>query len=346
MQQALIALSQQTREGNNQSVGLYRRVVAQAPGFADGWGALAYAYAHAASVRESGEARILRDRARAAAERALALDHANGLAQVALAINRPAIGNWLQIERALRKALAWYPDEPQLLFTLAMELGSVGRFSEALALAERVTGLLPPSPNLYYFRIRALWALNRLEEADRMMAEAASLYPSQFGLWFLRFYIPMFSGRPGAAIALSEDREQRPTGISTAEFDSILRVARAIQRPNPSAVDAVVAEQMQRARQGAGYAENAIQFACALGRVDTAFAIADAYYMGRGFTVPEVRFTPEQGSYSPPGDRMTAFLFMPVLAPMRADPRFGRLVAALGLEKYWKESGSRPDYRV
>ena len=130
------------------------------------------------------------------------------------------------------------------------------------------------------------------------------------------------------------------------EFDAILRVARAIQQPSPPAIDAVVAEQMQRARQGAGYAENAIQFTCALGRLHSAFAIAEAYFMGRGFTVPEVRFTPEQGSYSAPGDRMTAFLFMPVLAPMRADPRFGRLVAGLGLEKYWKESGSRPDYRI
>jgi DNA-binding winged helix-turn-helix (wHTH) protein/tetratricopeptide (TPR) repeat protein len=346
MQQALIALSQQSREGNNQAIGVYRRVVAQAPAFADGWGALAYAYAHAASVRESGEARIFRERARAAAGRALALEHANGLAQAALAINRPTIGNWLPIERALRHALRWYPDQPQLLFTLAMQLGSVGRFSAALPLGERVAALLPPSPNLYYFRIRTLWGLNRLEEVDRMMAEAASIYPTQFGLWFLRFYIPMFSGRPGAAIALAEDRDQRPTGISAGEFESITRVARAIERPTPAGVDAIIAEQMQRARLGAGYAENAIQFACALGRLDSAFAIAEAYYFGRGFEVPEIRFTPEQGSYSPPGDRMTAYLFMPVLAPMRADPRFGRLVEELGLAKYWKETGSRPDYQL
>jgi hypothetical protein len=31
---------------------------------------------------------------------------------------------------------------------------------------------------------------------------------------------------------------------------------------------------------------------------------------------------------------------------MRADPRFERLVREIGLERYWRESGSKPDYRV
>jgi hypothetical protein len=154
----------------------------------------------------------------------------------------------------------------------------------------------------------------------------------------------MFSGRADAAIALAGDRRQRPTGISEDEFDSILHVARAIAQPSAGAADQVISEQTRRARAGAGYAENAIQFACALGRLDSAFAIAEAYYFGRGFTVPEIRFTPEQGSYSPPGDRMTAYLFLPALAPMRADPRFDALVDKLGFKIYWKESGSLPDY--
>jgi tetratricopeptide (TPR) repeat protein len=231
-----------------------------------------------------------------------------------------------------------------LLFTLAMLLSAVGRFSDSLALAGRVADLIPPNPNLYYLRIRALWGLDRLEEADRLMAEAASTYPTQFALWFARFYIAMFSGRPADAVALGENRQQRPTGISEAEFESILRIAKAIERPDKEAVESILAEQLDRAREGAGYAENAIQFACALGRVDTGFAIAEAYFFGRGFRVPEVRFTPEQGAYSPAGDQMTAFLFMPAAAPMRADPRFDRLMTDLGFKRYWKESGAPADY--
>ena len=45
-------------------------------------------------------------------------------------------------------------------------------------------------------------------------------------------------------------------------------------------------------------------------------------------------------------DRYTNFLVYPSTAPMRADPRFAKLTQEIGLEKYWKESGSQPDYRV
>jgi hypothetical protein len=75
------------------------------------------------------------------------------------------------------------------------------------------------------------------------------------------------------------------------------------------------------------------------------FAVAEAFYFGRGFVVPDVRFTREQGTYSPPGDRQTHFLFAPAAAAMRADRRFAALVADLGLDLYWRESGSRPDYQ-
>ena len=345
MQQAEATLRQQTREGHNQAIGLLQRVVEDAPGSADGWGALAHAYALAAFVREPAEGDALRARARAAARRALALDPDNGYAEVALATARPLIGNWLAIETALRHALVEHGANPNLLLALASLLGNVGRFSDSLPLTARVVTLQPPTPDVYYMRVRALWSLNRMEEADRLMDEAASLYPTQFAIWFMRFYTLMFSGRASAAIAMAADRRQRPTGIPDEEFDSVVRVAQAIDSGDPSKADAVLAEQMQRARRGSGYAENALQFAVALGRFDLAFAIADAYYFDRGFVVPDVRFTREQGTYSARRDRATNFLFMPSSAKMRSDRRFDRLIGEIGLERYWRDSGSSPDYR-
>ena len=43
---------------------------------------------------------------------------------------------------------------------------------------------------------------------------------------------------------------------------------------------------------------------------------------------------------------VTAPLFGVLTAPMRADPRFGPLMQAIGLEDYWRQSRSRPDYRA
>jgi hypothetical protein len=205
--------------------------------------------------------------------------------------------------------------------------------------------LMQPPPDVYFFHIRTLWSANRLEEADRVMTEAASIYPTHFAIWFTRFYVLMFSGRARAAIALAENREERPSGIPGSEFDSILSVAHAIDGRAPADVERVMTEQVARAHQGAGYAENTIQYACALGRVDQAYEVAHAYYFSRGFVVPDIRFRPEQGTYTPPRERITTFLFSPVTQPMRADARFDGLMTELGLTEYWRNSGTQPDYR-
>lgn len=343
--QGTAAFNQATREGRNQAFGLFRRIVALQPDYADGWGMLGLAYASTAPYRSSAEGAALRMRAREAARRAFALDPDNARGQAILGMLAPTLGGWLDRERHVRAALARRPDDAPLLLALAFTMANVGRSRESLSLHERAFRLFPVlMPSHHYGRIMALWGAGRLEETDDAIAEAAAIFPTHFAIWFARFYILMYSGRASEAIALAENRDQRPTGIETAEFDSIVRVARAMLSREAGATDAVVAEQLDHARRGAGFAENAMQFASALGRVDDAFVIADAYYLDRGFTVPEIRFTPEQGAYTPRRDRFTAHLFLPCTAAMRADRRFEKLVGEIGMRRYWRLSGSTPDY--
>jgi hypothetical protein len=68
-----------------------------------------------------------------------------------------------------------------------------------------------------------------------------------------------------------------------------------------------------------------------------------AHFFGRGFVIPDIRFTREQNKHSPQRDRLTCWLFMPVMQPMRADPRFDALVTDLGLKGPWYPAGVRPD---
>jgi len=346
MQQALIALNQNTAEGQSQAVGLYRRVVTIAPDYADGWGALGNAYAVGAGYRPTGERDAMRARAMSAGRRALALDPDNRLGQVALATAVPLNGNWLNVERALRRAASQHGDNQQLLFALGSVLISVGRHLEALDLIQRIERIAPPQPHIYYCHARLLWAANRIDEADRVMAEAASVYPTHFAIWFVRFYLLMYTGRASAAISLAQDRDSRPSGIPQGELDNVLRFAMAIQSGAPGAVSSVLADNRALAHRGAGYAENAIAFACAVNEIDEAFALAEAYYFGRGFVVPEVRFTREQGSYTPQQDRNTAFLFWPPTSSMCTDRRFEGLMTELGLTRYWREARVFPDYRA
>jgi DNA-binding winged helix-turn-helix (wHTH) protein/tetratricopeptide (TPR) repeat protein len=346
MDQALAALSQGTPWRQDQAIALYQRVVSMVPDYADAWGALGNAYALAAKYRSIAESHLYRAWARSAAERALALDPQNSFGRVALVTARPAIGNWLAAERELRGAMRDHDRNVPFLFALAGTLSAVGRNREALPLVERSEWLAPELPPLLAFHIRTLWCLDRVAEAERLMAEAAAHFPTFLEGWFTRFYVQLYSGRVDAALALAENRRLRPEGVPESEFESIMRVARALGSRDAGRIDDVISEQAGRARLGAGYAENAIQFACALGRVDEAFAIADAYYFGRGFVIPDLRFTPDQPAYSPSRDRQTALLFRPVARPMRADPRFDALVSELGLERYWRQTGTPPDYRI
>jgi DNA-binding winged helix-turn-helix (wHTH) protein/tetratricopeptide (TPR) repeat protein len=344
MDQAAIALLQDTHEGQNQAIALYRRVVALAPDYADGWGKLGMAYAVTARFRPSPESQMLKARADAAGQRALAIDSRNGYGLVARAGARPRRGNWLVIEHALRTAIAEHPNNADLLFALGDMLCNVGRNSESLALIEQAMKLAPPSPGYVFTHLQALWRANRLEEFDRAQAEAQALYPTHFAVWFARFYTLMFTGRAHQAIAMGEDSDTRPSGIRDADVDAVMAVARAIDTRDPKQVADVGRAEFERAHNGTGYAENAIQFESALGRLDDAFAIADALYFSRGFAIPDIRFSPEQGTYSPMSDRLTNVLFAPSARPMWRDPRFDALVRELELTRYWRESGSKPDY--
>jgi hypothetical protein len=271
------------------------------------------------------------------------LDADNPLAQLGEATARPILGNWLVIEKALRHARAKRPKNDELSFSLALLLGSVGRASEAL---NHMKLVLPsgPTPGVYFSQAQLLWSAGRMEDLDHLIAEGRRLYPTHFALWFVRFYTLIFSGRPQEALALAADTANLPTGIDPGEIAAVTDVARALAAPSPALTKKVVEEWMQRARKGAGYAENAVQFLTTLGRVDDAFAVLRAYFFSEGFDCGELRFTATAGTYTPRDDRLTSWLFNPALARLRPDNRFGELVERLGLAAYWRETGRPPDY--
>ena len=102
---------------------------------------------------------------------------------------------------------------------------------------------------------------------------------------------------------------------------------------------------MRHAKESAFLASTAIEFASAIGEIDQAYAIADAYYFGRGFIIPDARGPLNEPIFFAPNMRNTRFLFFPSTTRMRSDPRFAQLVETIGLERYWRQSGVQPDYR-
>jgi len=333
--------SQNTREAQAQAIGLMRRVVTIAPRHADGWGMLGCAYAIPSHYRDQAEGLALRARAETAGRRALELDPGNAYGELALAMAMPFIGHWTAIDRRLERALADRPDDEDVLGYRALTLMNVGRFREAVT-AHRKIRLRPLSPAAFSNYINALWGAGMLEETDHALADAAALYPAHTTIWVSHFHIKMFGGDPQAAIALAQDDQGRPDGIDGPTLEAWLAQAHAIASSDPAQVKAVVAAQLERARLSAFGAAFAVRVLSALRQVDAAFAVAGAYFFGHGFTVPD---QPTPGSKFTPSQRQTRLLFEPVTRPLRSDPRFERLVAAIGLEQYWRKSRIQPDYR-
>jgi DNA-binding winged helix-turn-helix (wHTH) protein/Tfp pilus assembly protein PilF len=331
---------QGTRESQYQAIGLFRRAVEIAPSYADGWGMLGCAYAIPSHYREQEEGIALRARAESAGRRALELDPGNGYGELALAISPPFIGYWREREKGLARALADRPAESDMLAFQAVALMFVGRAKEALQSFEKIKER-PLGPSAYNNYINALWSAGRMEETDRAMEDAAALYPTQAFIWFTRFNITMFGADPAAAVSLLKDVKELPTFPDASAQAVLLAEARAIESRDPAKTDALMAILKERSRKAAFSAEYSIRVASAVGRIDDAFAIANAYYFGRGFTVPDF---PTPGSKFTPDQRQTRLLFEPVTQPMRTDPRFDRLVEEIGLKRYWRESGIQPDY--
>jgi DNA-binding winged helix-turn-helix (wHTH) protein/tetratricopeptide (TPR) repeat protein len=343
MAQAWQAWTQGSREGMSQATGLYRHVTQIAPDFADGWGLLGCCYADDAHFSPAARREALRVRALAAARRALELDPRNAYGEAAIAYAQPFMGGWLVMERAFRRALERQPEKQLLRHGLGLVLLRVGRASESARNFAQL-GDFRRSPRHYQWLSQALWSAGRPDDVERILAEAAEIFPTHPIVWFQRFNIAMYSDNPGAAIAQAQDVQRRPSGIEDT-IEHNVAAAHALESRDPAQIDAVMATQMQLARQTAGLAARAMTFASAIGRLDQAFALADAYYFSRGFTVPESS-DPVPGAREPNLEsRDTSVLFLPPTRPMREDPRFARLVEEIGLERYWREVGVQPDYR-
>jgi serine/threonine-protein kinase len=121
----------------------YERAVALEPGFASAWARLAQAHWRIYLSRDDPTPSRLA-RARAAAERAFALD--STLPEANLALGELSDRRWDALERYV-VALRAHPNSTELLYALGAEQLALGRHDEALASYRRAAALDPRSPD-------------------------------------------------------------------------------------------------------------------------------------------------------------------------------------------------------
>jgi len=335
------AQRQGLREQNRQAVAYFRQAVDVDPQYAAAWGALALGYRHVIAAAPDAEVERLMEWSRSAARRAIALDPDNADAQAALAPISPIYRNWAIAEANCRHLLAHHPDHWFLNLQLGRVLAEVGRWREALQCARDVIRIDAFIPIGHVRLALALWATGRLQEAETTLDGALARWPGHWAIWFTRFDFLLYNGRPADARALAVQAEGRPYGMPDGTYPAIMAAARAVETRAPADIEAALGAYLAIVARSSAQTPSAVALPAVLDRIDTAFALLDNYYFQEGPLAPRRR---PRAVTAP--RCITEFLFRAPESALQPDPRFGRMLERIGLERYWRSTGTRPDYRI
>ena len=262
-----------------------------------------------------------------------------------IAYARPLRGYWGLMDREFRQAENDQPGKFLVVYSLGLLLGEVGRFNEAAQLFGSLKGTAPTAMN-YLFHTQALWASGKPNEAENLIAEADDIFGSHPAIWRQRLDMALHSGRETTALAQVDDAKARPDTIEPDFVDVIKGAARAAISGDPAAKRETADGLSKYARKSTGAAGLSIELACLLGQADTAFQVAEALFLSRGFVVLGQVGSNGAISGATLDDRRTRVVFLPSTAALRRHHHFDRLMHDLGLDAYWRESGIAPDFRT
>ena len=300
------------------------------------WGSLSLAYAALKRVSALAQRPGLDTRSRSAAATTLKLKPHEPRATAALLLLDPLYRHWRSAERADRAALRDSPPIPLLSFLLSETLGSVGRSKDAAAAsskADRKHFIIPGADRRV---VLDLWAAGDLQGADEALKLAVEHWPQQPQVWRTRLQYLMFSGRASDALAALHNETERPPGTPEGLVRALDATAKALA-DRGHVVDGLRSSLDYLKTQPA--AVFGVTHACtALGDLDTCFAILDGYYFGQGAWS---KVAPVAGDQ----DRATTSLFLPPMKPAWSDVRFAQLCRRIGLDEYWRQSDTIPDFR-
>ena len=159
------------RENLELALLLLQEAAARDPEFAPTWIEFAGIYANFYAYQEQ-ETRYLAPRWRAigmaAAERAIELSPADGVAHAYLGVFKGLDNRWIEAFRAFDRAADLAPNNPIVLDTIAQQMAEVGYFREMLELSERAVSL---DPLVAIYRNTYARALAKMGDYDRAIDE-------------------------------------------------------------------------------------------------------------------------------------------------------------------------------
>lgn len=314
-------------------VRLLTEALERAPGFVPAWEALMYdeavraRYGH--DPQELGDHLAKMERA---IERALALDPDTVVPFRVRAMTAAPCGAYAEQERLINLCLARRANDPLDLIHAGGIASDVGRYRLALAYAEKAYDLDPL--NEVIFTVRAIYLLGagNWEAARDQFDEGVRRWPDGIFL------------RSSAVVAAVQVRDWRlvdlwaeapgELGINRAWIQSLVDFSRAARTSIPALAARTLEGQRAMLQSTGLIALSQLGLLCSAGLKDEVFALVEAADFSPYFS---------PGARCAPPDLGGSCLFAVDQKDLRADPRFLRLCAKLGLCDYWVSSGEWPD---
>lgn len=304
----------------------------RAPDFSQAWSMLAMASAFASTVAPGERALDFRATAKAAADRAMALDSSNGEGVLALSLMHRQGANWRERQALITQAIALDPNLADAHVLQAEVMMEVGRVSEAVEHLRQAAALEPLVPVHWAAMLASLSAMGDRNEATRIRDRLQRIWPNSATARFNRFKNMMFNGEPKPALDMLSAGEinlREPARTATQAF------LEAQLSGDRGKIAQAVRQLSELARRGQYDLPSAVSSASMSGDLELAFELAELHFS---------RALAAVSAKQPPRGATSSFMFLAPTENLRSDPRFLELAASVGLVDYWEETGIWPDF--
>lgn len=297
-------------------------------------GAVAAAHASLCWVAREADRPGIRARARASADRALAIDPATGDAHKAIFLLEPAIGRFNEVEQRLLAARSAAPEDGGVHWSLYAHYLSVGRLRESFAAAESAYRVDPLRPANVMAYANALFTTGEERQALGLMHHALDRWPRDPIVFAIAVWTAASAGQFSF---VDEVMAKSPPSRFPEDAQQLIEPALfaidAVRDRSRSTLD--LALERLRTRVGGGPPPFGLIGLCAALGADLP-ALYDV--------VDGVDFGPlRRADVTLPTLDGLAHLFLRVNARLRESPRFVDLCHRLGLVDYWIAAGAWPD---
>jgi TolB-like protein len=301
-----------------------RGVAAKAPDFAPAHSDLAKFSLYFSAILPPEQAASLRKEGEREARKALALEPGSPDAHLALSWVLP-VTDWAGREKLLRQGVGGDPNWPHTNGFLGFTLIETGRLKESASYLQKAAAAdlqIDWGPTNAAFQC----ASGQFDQPIGYLSDAVRRDPnSEFWGALLRCLV--LAQRWSDVRAMLNDPALRPASFPADRLERYETYIDAAQTHKAAAI----AKAKTLALASPGGSNSAIvqgmEFLAVLGLADDAFELAKRYIPGR-----------------PLSGATTTFLFDPLTASLRRDPRFMVLSARLRLVDYWLASGKWPDF--